>query len=167
MHDVYISLGSNVEREHNLSKALGILKARFGSLDCSSVYESEAVGFVGEPFLNLVTRFAVACDVYEVSHVLKSIEAQCGRLRGGPRFSPRTLDLDLLLFGESVIREHGLQVPREEITTHAFVLKPLAEVAGDMMHPTLGKTFRELWAAFDGGVQSLMTVNSSFLRSAK
>ena len=159
MVDVFVSLGSNVEREHNLCRALGLLGRRFGTLACSSVYESEAVGFVGEPFLNLVTRFETDCDVYGVSRTLKDIEAQCGRLRDGPRYSPRTLDLDLLLFGDSVIRENGLRLPRDEITIHAFVLKPLAEVAGDRVHPTVGKSFQELWSAFDKSGQTLARVH--------
>ena len=158
MVEVYISLGSNVERKRNLRKALGLLADHFGSLRCSSVYESEAVGFVGDPFLNLVSRVKTDADVYAVSHLLKDIERQCGRRRNGPRYSARTLDLDLLLFGELVIRENGLILPRDEITTQAFVLKPLAEVAGDRVHPTTGQTYAELWAAFDHDPQSLETI---------
>lgn len=159
MVDVYISLGSNVERERNLRKALGFLKTHFGTLCCSSVYESEAIGFSGDPFLNLVTRFETDANVYDVSRVLKDIEARCGRQRDGPRYSPRTLDLDLLLFGGLVIRENGLQLPRDEVTVHAFVLKPLAEVAGDVLHPTMGRKFTDLWAAFDHGSQPLKPID--------
>ena len=163
MVDVYISLGSNVERELNLRKGLGLLETHFGTLCCSSAYESEAIGFSGDPFLNLVTRFETDADVYDVSRVLKDIEVRCGRLREGSRYSPRTLDLDLLLFGELVLRENGLQLPRDEITTHAFVLKPLSEIAGDVMHPTMGQTFKDLWAAFDHDTQTLETIELEFL----
>ena len=157
--DVYVSLGSNIDREKNLSRALGLLKAHFDPVVCSSVYESEAVGFVGAPFLNLVIGFETTCELIEVSRTLKSIENRCGRRRDGPRYSPRTLDLDLLLFGGLVVRENGLCLPRDEITLYAFVLKPLAEVAGDKVHPTLGKSFSELWREFDDKASSLVNVN--------
>ena len=157
--EVYVSLGSNVDREKNISRALGLLGSHFGPLECSSVYESDAVGFVGTPFFNLVAGFQTDRELSEVSFTLKSIENKCGRRRDGPRYSPRTLDLDLLLYGELVVRENGLCLPRDEITLYAFVLKPLAEVAGDKVHPTMGKSFRELWREFDDTALSLVNVD--------
>ena len=159
MVEVYISLGSNVERERHLRKALQLLAQHFGRLRCSSVYESEAVGFVGDPFFNLVVGVSTDADVYAVSRQMKDIERQCGRHRNGPRYSPRTLDLDLLLFGDLVIRENGLILPRDEITTQAFVLKPLAEVAGERAHPTAGQTYLELWDGFEHDPRSLATID--------
>lgn len=158
---VFVSLGSNVEREHNIGSALTALRNRFGPLELSSVYESEAVGFAGAPFLNLVARFETDVAPEQVTRVLRDIEAQHGRDRSEPRYSARTLDIDLLLYGDMVADAGGLELPRYEITTRAFVLCPLAELAGEQEHPVLGKSYAELWQAFDATTQRLWRLGFS------
>lgn len=152
---VYVSLGSNIEREKHLRGGLSDLRAAFGALDLSPVYESSAVGFEGEPFLNLVAAFDTDQSIEAVDAELSRIEERHGRVRGGERFAPRTLDIDLLLFGDHVQRRPGLTVPRDEILVYAFVLKPLADLAGEERHPLEGRSYAELWAEFDDPSQVL------------
>ncbi len=158
MTRIYVSLGTNIDREANLRAGIEELRRCFGELVLSSVYESEAVGFSGDPFYNMVAGFDSAEPVEVVARELHAIEDRHGRLRNGPRFSSRTLDIDLLLFGEQVIDEGKLHLPRDEITKHAFVLWPLAEIAPDERHPVLGVTFGELWQKFDRSKQSLWPI---------
>ena len=98
-------------------------------------------------------------DGQEVEAALESIEADSGRERGDEKFGPRTLDLDLLLYGDEVIDGEGRKVPREEITRYAFVLKPLADLAGDKLHPVSGRSFSLLWQEFDQDRHPLEAVN--------
>lgn len=149
MTPVYVGMGSNVERRRYLPLALELLHRRYGVLLVSSVYESEAVGFRGDPFFNVVVCFETSESVQEVGTTLKEIEWCCGRTRSTKRFGPRTLDADLLLFGDLVMRDGRMQLPREETVTRAFVLQPLAEIAPELIHPILGSSFGELWSAFD------------------
>jgi len=145
---VYVSVGSNVERKRHIRSCIRALREHFGALIVSTVYQTEAVGFVGNDFYNLVVGFDTGLDVQAVAARLRKIEDAHGRRRDVPRFSARTLDLDLLIYGDLVLREGGVQVPRDEITRYAFVLCPLAEVAGDGRHPVLGVSFGELWQRF-------------------
>lgn len=162
MAQVYVSIGSNIDRERHIRAAVAELRARFGELRLSSVYESEAVGFDGDNFLNMAVAFDTDLDVQAVAQVLRAIEDTHGRVRSGPRFSSRTLDLDLLLYDDLVSRSDGLDVPRAEITRNAFVLQPLAEIAPEVRHPVLGNTYDELWKAFDKSSQCLWIVEFSF-----
>lgn len=155
MPRVYVSVGSNVERERHLRAGLADLREAFGVVQCSRVFESEAVGFDGAPFYNLVVAFDTELPVEAVDTQLSRIEESHGRIRGERRFAPRTLDLDLLLYGDRIVRRPGLTVPRDEITRYAFVLRPLAEIAGGERHPVDGRSFGELWAAFDRPDQAL------------
>lgn len=145
----YISLGSNIEKEKNVISALHALEKQFGKLIVSSTYESEAVGFAGEPFYNLIIGFNSNLDVKQVAKILRKIEEQHGRTRNCKKFSSRTLDLDLILYGELIISDGRLQIPRDEIEHYAFVLEPLAEIAPHLKHPISHKTYMELWQDFD------------------
>jgi len=153
---IWLSLGSNQAREQSLRGAVRMLREAFGPLTLSAVYESDAVGFVGEPFLNLVAGAETDLPVETVQQRLRQIEDAHGRVRGGDKFCPRTLDIDLLTYGDLV--RPDLDLPREEIVRHAFVLRPLAEVAPDERHPVLGRRYAELWAAFDRGAQPMRRV---------
>jgi 2-amino-4-hydroxy-6-hydroxymethyldihydropteridine diphosphokinase len=156
MARVYISIGSNIEREQSVRGGVAALRERFGPLRLSSVYESESVGFDGDPFFNLVAGLDSDESVEQVATALRRIEDEHGRVRSGPRFSSRTLDLDLLLYDALVMDEP--QIPRDEILQNAFVLQPLAEIAPDEPHPTEQATFAELWSRFDKSRQRLWPV---------
>ncbi|MEW6646758.1 MAG: 2-amino-4-hydroxy-6-hydroxymethyldihydropteridine diphosphokinase [Pseudomonadota bacterium] len=158
MARVYVSIGSNIEREQNIRAGVADLKARFGTLLLSSVYESEAVGFAGDSFYNLVAGFDTKLTPQQVAAELRAIEEAHGRERNGPRFSSRTLDIDLLLYDDLVLHEGKLEIPRDEITKNAFVLWPLAEIAPQLEHPQAGVSYSALWEAFDRQSQPLWPV---------
>lgn len=146
MVKVYISVGSNIERERRVQGAVDRLQERFGALELSSVYETAAVGFEGDDFFNLVVGFESEASPESINEALKVIEQSEGRERGAKKFSARTLDLDLLLFGDEVIDRPGLQVPRDEIERYSFVLEPLVELVPDHPYPgRAGVTMRQLW----------------------
>lgn len=145
----YISVGSNIDKAHNIASSLKALEQQFGALHLSSIYETEAVGFVGDSFYNLVVRFESTLSAKEVGKKLRQIELDHGRSRDSQKFSPRTLDLDLILYGDQIVSDGRLQLPRDEILRYAFVLEPLAEIASDQRHPVTGQLFDELWQAFD------------------
>ncbi|MDV3240225.1 MAG: 2-amino-4-hydroxy-6-hydroxymethyldihydropteridine diphosphokinase [Methylocaldum sp.] len=149
MPDVFLSIGSNIEREKHIPSALRELEERVGSLTVSGVYESEAVGFEGARFYNLVAAFSTELPVSEIAKILSEIENNHGRTRDCKKFSSRTLDIDLILYGDEVLQEGKLTLPREDITRYAFVLEPLAEIAPNRKHPVIGETYAELWAKFD------------------
>ena len=158
MTRVYISIGSNIDKETSIRKGIADMQQVFGELELSSIYQSEAVGFKGDDFYNLVAAFDTETDVLTISRQLHEIEDKNGRDRSGPRFSSRTLDLDLLVYDELITNENGLDVPRGEILENAFVLWPLAEIAPDLKHPVIGRTYSELWSAFDKTKERLCPV---------
>ncbi len=156
MPRVYVSIGSNIDREASIRSGVVALRERFGPMTLSSVYESEAVGFDGDNFFNLVAGFDTDQSVEAVAAILREIEDENGRERSGPRFSSRTLDLDMLVYDDLVRVEP--QIPRFEILENAFVLWPLAEIAADTVHPQEGVRFDVLWARFDKSKQQLWPV---------
>lgn len=147
--DVYVGVGSNVEREVNIRRAVEDLREEFGHLRLSTVYETEPVGFQGDPFYNLVVSFATDLAPEEVVRRLHAIEYRRGRRRESARFSARTIDLDLLLYGNLIRHEDEVDVPREDVTKYAFVLRPLVELAEDLRHPASGRRLADLWDEFD------------------
>jgi len=160
--DVYVSAGSNVAPGDNLRLACRELTRRFGPLDLSSVYRNPPVGFTGDDFLNLVLRFRTAEPPAAVVAELELLHTLAGRVRGLERFAPRTLDLDLLLYGSAVLSGAGLRVPREDILKYGFVLGPLAELAPELRHPVTGQTMAELWAHFDQARYPMERVSGLF-----
>ncbi|MCI0654345.1 MAG: 2-amino-4-hydroxy-6-hydroxymethyldihydropteridine diphosphokinase [Methylococcaceae bacterium] len=149
MPGVYLSIGSNIDREKNISSALREIRALFGDLTLSSVYETDAVGFEGPPFYNMTIRFESEKPLREIARTLREIEIRHGRTHKCVKFSGRTLDLDILLYGDLVISDGKLQIPRDDIIRYAFVLEPLAEIAPAQHHPVTHDSFLELWEKFD------------------
>ena len=145
----FISIGSNINREHNISSALEVLQGQFGQLTYSSVYESAAAGFSGDAFLNLVISFYSEHDPVLIALQLKGIEADHQRIRTKEKFSSRTLDLDLLLYDQQVINTETLTIPHKDILDYAFVLEPLAEIAPERHHPVKDVCYQKLWQEFD------------------
>jgi 2-amino-4-hydroxy-6-hydroxymethyldihydropteridine diphosphokinase len=154
----YISVGSNIDRERNVKAALDALSAAYGELHTSSVFESEPVGFKGDPFYNLAVGLDTSQSVGALAEVLRKIEDDHERRRDTPRFSSRTLDLDLLTYDDVVGEVDGVSLPRAEITENAFVLGPLAEIAGPEIHPITQKSYADLWHHFDMAGQDLRPV---------
>lgn len=156
---VYIGVGSNIDAKQNIRNGIHALRERFGELFISPVYESEAVGFTGDNFYNLVIGFDSDETYDDLTAALHEIETRFGRKRNTGHMSSRTLDLDLLLYGDLVIEEDNLKLPRGDITEYAFVLKPLAELAGNLLHPVLKRSYRDLWSTFDRSDQKLWRVD--------
>ncbi len=155
---VWLSLGSNIEPRSHIPQALKELEEAFGKLTVSPVYESEAVGFQGDNFLNLVVGLRTSLGPQALMERLREIEALHGRKRDAKGFNSRTLDIDLLTYADQIIDSDTLKLPRGEILEYAFVLLPLAEVAGNERHPVEGKTYQELWDSFDSALQRLWPV---------
>jgi 2-amino-4-hydroxy-6-hydroxymethyldihydropteridine diphosphokinase len=160
MAKVYVSVGSNIDREHNVEYALTDLGRAYGELEQSRIYETKAVGFDGDPFYNLVVAFDTDETPQAVAARLRDIEDAHGRDRSGGKFSSRSLDLDLLLYDDLVLEEEGLHLPRKEILEYAFVLKPLAEIAGEMKHPVTGFSFSSTWDQFDPTAQPMWPIET-------
>lgn len=145
MELAYLSLGSNQEPRRHLSAALAELHARFGRLRVSPAYRFPAVGFSGPDFVNLAVVIETDLDPQALNDWLHALEDRHGRRRDVPRFSDRTLDIDIVLYGERVLDGSGnLQVPRDELR-HAFVLLPLAEIAPAACVPGDGRRLDALW----------------------
>lgn len=156
-----VGIGSNIEPEQNVRRALAELRRRFGALTISTIYVNPAVGFAGDDFLNLAVKFATALPVHELAAQLRAIEARHPARGEATKFTARALDLDLLLYSDLVLESRDVRVPRPEITRYAFVLRPLAEIAGDCLHPVLRVTLAELWARFDRSQAPLRPVTLS------
>ncbi len=149
MNRGYISIGSNIDRDKHITAGLLALEQQFGKLIISSLYESEPVGFSGENFYNLVVGFDSESDVNRVAQQLRQIEIANGRTPDSKKFSARTLDLDLILYGNLIINDGKLQIPRNEIERYLFVLEPLAEIAPTLKHPVHNLSYSDLWQKMD------------------
>jgi len=155
---VYVAAGSNVEPRVNLRRALATLHAHFAPLRVSRAYRNAAVGFEGEDFVNLVIGFETTAPVEDVMSRLHEAEAACGRGRDAPKWAPRAMDLDILLYGDLVCERPGLRLPRPDLVRRAYMLGPAAEIAPDLRHPTLGLTLGELWQRFDRAAHPMQPV---------
>tara|TARA_R110002072_G_scaffold101339_6_gene223208 strand:+ start:2931 stop:3446 length:516 start_codon:yes stop_codon:yes gene_type:complete len=159
MAQVFLGLGSNIERERYITAGLDALQGLFQDLALSSVYDSAAIGFDGQPFLNLVTEVSTDLPLTELAARLRHIEVEYGRPVNATRFSPRHLDIDILTYDDVVGTVGGVTLPREEILENAFVLCPLAELAPDRLHPGVKRSYRSLWASYDSASQRLEKVD--------
>ena len=159
MVTVYLGLGSNIDAGKNLRTAVDALRRRYGELTVSPVYRSAPVGFEGPDFLNLVVALATDATPLEMLDEIERIHALAGRQRGPDRYSSRPLDIDLLLYGEAVDPSPPLRLPRRDILDYGFVLRPLADIAPDLVHPVTGRTIGEHWREFDGECHPLTRVD--------
>jgi len=158
MPDVYVAAGSNVEPEKNLARALDEIEHAFGNVAISPAYRNQAVGFTGEDFINLVVGFRTDDRPAQVKETLERIELSCGRARNAPKWAPRTMDLDILMYDQLVSDQPGLLLPRPDLLRRAFMLKPLVDIAPGLLHPTQHRTMAELWAQFPAADHALVAV---------
>jgi 2-amino-4-hydroxy-6-hydroxymethyldihydropteridine diphosphokinase len=149
MVSCFVSVGSNINKEKNIAQGLTSLYNTFGKLKISPIYETIAIGFEGENFYNLVVRFESDLSVCEIFELLRQLEFKHGRPLNSQKFTSRMLDLDLLLYGELIIEDEIVTLPRADIENYIFVLQPLADIAPDLKHPILQKSYAEMLLAFD------------------
>ena len=155
---VYVAAGSNIAPYEALPRALELLRQQFAPLKVSPAYANAAVGFEGDEFVNLGFDFHTALSLATVLDQLHALEALCGRERGAARWAPRRMDLDVLLYGNLVGDFPGARLPRPDLVRRAYMLGPLAAIAAEVVHPTLGISIGELWARFDRGAHPLRVV---------
>ena len=148
MTTAYLGIGSNIDAPKHVPAAMQSLRNTFDDVTFSPVYQSPAIGLEGDDFLNLVARVETDLPPLDLDAALHAIEDRQGRDRTQPRWSSRTLDIDILLYGDLWLLGPKLEIPRKEILTAAHVLKPLADLAPDLVHPVERKPIKELWAAF-------------------
>ena len=146
---VFVAAGSNVEPEHNLGRACADIAHTWPDAHFSRAYRNVAVGFDGPDFINLVVGFSAAQPLAYVIERLRGIETNCGRPRYAPKWASRTMDLDVLLYGELVEKTTDYTLPRPDLLKRPYMLGPLAEIAPDVLHPVEKRSIGDLWAAFD------------------
>ncbi|WP_406664149.1 2-amino-4-hydroxy-6-hydroxymethyldihydropteridine diphosphokinase [Gallaecimonas sp. GXIMD1310] len=149
MTEVLFSLGSNVTPEAHLRAGLKALRDAFGELHCSPVFEAEPVGFAGTNFLNMAVKAETDWPLPKILAWIKAVEYAHGRPQNAKKYAPRTLDIDLLTYGDTVCIE-PVVLPRPDILTLAFVLWPLAELVPEQQLPGTEQSYRQLWQAFRG-----------------
>ena len=153
MHNTaYLSLGSNLgDRAANLNAAINRLRSLGEVLQVSSLYETEPVEFTAQPwFLNCAIELDTEQTAQQLIEAILEIERQMGRTRTQKK-GPRSIDIDILLFGNSTIDTKGLSIPHPGLQERRFVLEPLAEIAPGVRHPALKKTIQELRDALPPG----------------
>lgn len=148
--DVYLGLGSNQDAERHIREGIEALESCFGDVALSPFYRSSAVGFEGRDFINGAARIRTDWTVGQLKQWLTDLENDHGRDRSQPKFSDRSLDIDILFFGDRIGVIDELELPRDEILKYAHVLKPVADLAPDLVHPTSGRTLADHWEHFEG-----------------
>ena len=155
---VYVSLGSNIDTEANLELGVNELRRRYGNVRLSPVYQNTAVGFEGDDFLNLVAEFESDSSPGAICEEIELIHNLAGRDRRAGKWEARPLDIDLLLYNDLVMDERPVRIPREDVLKYGFVLRPLAELAPDLVHPVTGRTMLDHWQEFDASSHPMEVV---------
>jgi 2-amino-4-hydroxy-6-hydroxymethyldihydropteridine diphosphokinase len=149
MPQVFVAAGSNIAPGEHMALATRQLERAFAGVRFSPWYRNRAVGFEGSDFINLVAGFSTTLSLEDVVARLRTIEELCGRPRQAPRWAPRSMDLDILLYGDTVCQQPGLTLPRPDLLVRAYMLGPLADIAPEVVHPGTGLTIEEHWRRFD------------------
>jgi 2-amino-4-hydroxy-6-hydroxymethyldihydropteridine diphosphokinase len=163
MSHVYVAIGSNINPEENIGKAARELQSHFPDARFSSWYRNQAVGFDGDDFVNGVVGFTTDLPLRVVIERLHAVEALCGRPRNAPRWAPRAMDLDVLLYDNVICAEPTMTLPRPDLLKRPYMLGPLAEIAPEVVHPTAGLTIGELWQRFDRAAHTMTRIDSAEL----
>jgi len=161
MIPVFIGIGSNVSREENIRSGVKSLRFLYGEMIVSPVYESKAYGFEGDNFYNLVISIHTDSSLQMLLESMHEIENNHGRVRNLPTLFSRTLDLDLLIYGDLVCHTDDLDIPRADIVNYSFILGPLADIAGEFKHPESGELISDIWRAFEKDDQEIWEIDFS------
>lgn len=162
MTTLALSIGSNTDAESNIRAALAALSLEFENIRNSTIYESQAVGFDGDNFLNLVVLADTDKGLAGVAAFLKRLEDKLGRDRRQAKFSGRTMDIDILLYGDESGMCCGIELPRPEVSENAYVLQPLSELLPDAVHPATGLSYLKLWQDYDKSKQQLWAIETDW-----
>jgi 2-amino-4-hydroxy-6-hydroxymethyldihydropteridine diphosphokinase len=159
MTGVYVAAGSNVDARRNIRLALATLRRTFPGLRVSRVYQNAAVGFAGDDFINLVVGFETDLSLMDLVSELRRIEALCGRARDAPKWAPRSMDLDILLYGDLVAVTPEATLPRPDLLRRPYMLGPLADIAPSVQHPLARRSIGDLWQDFDRDAHSMTRID--------
>jgi 2-amino-4-hydroxy-6-hydroxymethyldihydropteridine diphosphokinase len=159
MSIVYLGLGSNIDARANISSGIDVLRQTFDRVKCSPVYQTAAFGFEGNDFINLVAGVETDMSPLGLKSFLIDLEDRHGRNRQSPKFSDRTLDIDVLLYDDLYLLSPELSIPHAEILEATHVLKPLADLAPELIHPICRKSMIELWNAFPAQNTTMVLVD--------
>jgi 2-amino-4-hydroxy-6-hydroxymethyldihydropteridine diphosphokinase len=156
---VFIALGSNIDPAARLQQAARALKEIFPDVRFSRCYRNPAFGFDGPDFINGVAGFSTALPISSVLRVTRDIESRCGREPEAPKWAPRAMDLDLLLYGERIGSGPGYTLPRPDLLKRVYMLGPMAQLAPQLRYPPSGPTIGELWAQFPQAQHPLVSLD--------
>jgi 2-amino-4-hydroxy-6-hydroxymethyldihydropteridine diphosphokinase len=158
MPEIFVAAGSNIQPRARLRQAIALMREAWPDLRVSGAYLNKTVGFEGDDFINLVTGFQSDEPLSAVLEKLHAIETACGRPRHAPKWASRSMDLDVLLYGDAVGEFPGAVVPRPDLAKRPYMLRPLAEIAADTVHPATGRTLGDMWARFDSAGHQMVPV---------
>ena len=159
MSQIFIGVGSNLDREKNIASCISRLRSNYESFSMSPIYETSSMGFTGPNFYNLVCKFETNEKLQELKMSLNKIEMDHGRTHGETKFSSRTLDIDILYYDSLVMEIDNIKGPRDEIIRYDFVLRPLVDLAPDFIHPKEKRTNQEILNTYDIEKLIVNTVN--------
>jgi len=145
MSTAFLGLGSNINARNNILSGIRALREAFSDVRLSPAYLTRAVGFDGDDFINLAASVETLLQPLELKHFLNELEDRHGRLRNVPKFSDRILDIDILLYDDLYLVSPLIEIPRAEIMTFTHVLKPLADLAPDLIHPVCRTPIAAIW----------------------